>query len=147
MPEAGKYEDILHLPHHVSPTRRRMTMAERAAQFSPFAALAGYGEAVRGTGRAVGQRAELSEEEKAVLDQKQQIILAALEQGERPEVTVTYFRPDPQKTGGEYISRTGAVRRVKEAESRLVLADGTEISLADVADLNGALFRGYFDDL
>ena len=64
----GKYDDMLHLPHHVSPTRRRMTMTERAAQFSPFAALAGYEDAVRETGRVVSQRVELSEEEKAVLD-------------------------------------------------------------------------------
>ena len=76
---SGKYDDILHLPHHVSPSRKKMTMAERAAQFSPFAALVGYEDAVRETGRVVGQRAELSEDEKAVLDQKQQIILAALE--------------------------------------------------------------------
>ena len=86
---SGKYDDILHLSHHVSPTRRRMTMVERAAQFSPFAALAGYGEAVRETSRAVGQQAELSEDQQAVLDRKQQIIHAALERGEQPEVTVT----------------------------------------------------------
>ena len=101
---SGKYDDILYLPHHVSPTRQRMTMAERAAQFSPFAALVGYGEAIRETGRAVGQQMELREEEKAVLDQKQQIILAALEQGEEPEVTVTYFQPDRKKNGGKYVT-------------------------------------------
>lgn len=39
-----KYEDIINLPHHVSKIRPQMSMLERAAQFSPFAALNGYGE-------------------------------------------------------------------------------------------------------
>ena len=142
---SGKYDDMLHLPHHVSPTRPRMTMAERAAQFSPFAALDGHQEAIRETGRAVGRRVDLSEEEKEVLDQKQRVILAALDRGESPEVAVTYFLPDPQKAGGAYVSRTGRVKKVREAEGRLVLTDGTEIPLPDVADLGSRLFDGLFD--
>ena len=143
---SGRYDDILYLPHHVSPTRQRMTMAERAAQFSPFAALVGYGEAIRETGRAVGQQMELSEEEKAVLDQKQQIILAALEQGEEPEVTVTYFQPDRKKDGGEYVSYTGSIKKYKEIENTLVFGGGKEIPLSGIVDLTGTVFQGHFDD-
>ena len=143
---SGRYDDILYLPHHVSPTRQRMTMAERAAQFSPFAALVGYGEAIRETGRAVGQQMELSEEEKAVLDQKQQIILAALEQGEEPEVTVTYFQPDRKKDGGEYVSYTGSIKKYKEIENTLVFGGGKEIPLNGIVDLTGTVFQGHFDD-
>ena len=142
---SGKYDDILYLPHHVSPTRKRMTMAERAAQFSPFAALAGYDEAVRETGRVVGQRVELSEDEKAVLDRKQQIILAALERGERPEVTITYFQPDRKKDGGEYVRYTGIVKGYKEAENALAFADGTEIPLSNIFDLTEKIFQEHFD--
>lgn len=136
----GKYDDILHLPHHVSPTRKRMTMAERAAQFSPFAALVGYEDAVRETGRVVEQRIELSEEEKAVLDRKQQIILAALELGERPTVTVTYFQPDAKKNGGIYIDFTGEMKRVKTVENRFVFMNDMEISFSDIFDLHCELF-------
>lgn len=143
---SGKYDDMLHLPHHISLTRRRMTMAERAAQFSPFAALVGYGEAIRETGRAVGQQMELSEEEKAVLDQKQQIILAALEQGEEPEVTVTYFQPDRKKDGGEYVSYTGSIKKYKEIENTFVFGGGKEIPLSGIVDLTGTVFQGHFDD-
>ncbi len=146
MPETEKYADILRLPHHVSPTRRRMTMAERAAQFSPFAALAGYGEAVRETGRAVGQRAELSEDERAVLDQKQQVILWALEQGEQPEVTVTYFRPDGKKDGGEYLRHSGNIKKVHVAKKVLFFLDGTEIPFCHIVELSGDLFQKYFED-
>ena len=143
---SGKYDDILYLPHHVSPTRQRMTMAERAAQFSPVAALVGYGEAIRETGRAVGQQMELSEEEKAVLDQKQQIILAALEQGVEPEVTVSYFQPDRKKDGGEYVSYTGSIKKYKEIENTLVFGGGKEIPLSGIVDLTGTVFQGHFDD-
>lgn len=132
----GKYDDILHLPHHVSPTRKRMTMAERAAQFSPFAALVGYEDAVRETGRVVEQKIELSEDEKAALDRKQQIILAALERGERPKVTVTYFQPDAKKNGGAYIDFTGEIKRIKTAENCFAFMDGTEISFLDIFDLH-----------
>ncbi len=141
----GKYDDILHLPHHVSPTRRRMTMAERAAQFSPFAALVGYEEAIRETGRLTGQQVELSEEEKAILDQKQQIILAALEQGERPEITVVYFQWDKKKAGGEYTDFTGLVKQGKEVENVLLFTDGTEIPFSDIIEINSEWLEGYFD--
>ena len=124
---SGKYDDMLHLPHHISLTRRRMTMAERAAQFSPFAALAGHEDAIQETSRVVGRRFDLSEEEKAVLDRKQQIILGFLKQGEQPMVTVTYFRPDRKKAGGEYVKRTGKVKKVREVANSLVFADGVEI--------------------
>ncbi len=137
----GKYDDILHLPHHVSPTRKRMTMAERAAQFSPFAALVGYEGAIRETGRLTNRKLELSEDEKAVLDRKQQLILAALERGEQPEVTVTYFQADKKKDGGEYVSLTGKIKKVKHVKNVLVFADGAEIPFSDVVDLSGDLFR------
>ncbi len=136
----GKYDDILYLPHHVSPTRKRMTMAERAAQFSPFAALVGYEGAVRETGRVTDTKMELSEDEKAVIDRKQQIILAALKRGERPTVTVTFFRPDTKKSGGEYVDFTGVVKRVEETRNILIFTDGTEIPCSDVLDLSCDLF-------
>ena len=46
-----KYKDMLHLPHPVSATHPRMALQDRAAQFSPFAALAGYDDALRETAR------------------------------------------------------------------------------------------------
>ena len=122
-----KPDDIPPLPPHIPLPRRRMTMAERAAQFSPFAALAGHEDAIQETSRVVGRRFDLSEEEKAVLDRKQQIILGFLKQGEQPMVTVTYFRPDRKKAGGEYVKRTGKVKKVREVENSLVFADGVEI--------------------
>ena len=132
---SGKYDDILYLFHHVSPTHRRMTMAERAAQFSPFAALTGYEDAVQETGRVTEQRIELSEDEKAVLDRKQQIILVALERGEQPKVSVTYFQPDKRKSGGEYVAITRTVKKVSDPDRKMIFSDGTEISLTDITTI------------
>lgn len=123
MSDIEKYADILSLPHHVSPTRRRMSMAERAAQFSPFAALAGYGEAIQETGRVVERQAELSEDEKAVLDRTQQDILGMLKQGGCPAVKIIYFQPDRKKDGGKYVMVYGVVKRVDEVQRHIVLSD------------------------
>lgn len=123
MSDTERYADILPLPHHVSPTRRRMSMAERAAQFSPFAALAGYGEAIQETGRVVERQAELSEDEKAVLDRTQQDILGMLEQGGHPAVKIIYFQPDWKKDGGRYVTVYGVVKRVDEVQRHIVLSD------------------------
>lgn len=58
--KAGKdsYEDILYLPHHTSVVRPRMPLADRAAQFSPFAALSGYEDAIRETARITQEQNE-----------------------------------------------------------------------------------------
>ena len=135
MPDTEKYEDILYLPHHVSPTRRRMTMAERAAQFSPFAALVGYEDAVRETGRVTEQEAELSEDEKAVLDHKQRLILAALAQGERPLVTVIYFQPDGKKAGGKYVTIQKVVKKIDSVEQTLTMLDGSTVRINQITGI------------
>ena len=98
MSTTEKYGDIIHLPHPVSEKHPRMPMQDRAAQFSPFAALTGYEEAIYETGRLTEEKTELGEEEKAILDRKQQLLLEKLD--ERPTLTVTYFVPDEKKSGG-----------------------------------------------
>ena len=134
-----QYDDIIDLPHHASATRPRMSMIDRAAQFSPFAALTGYDAAIKETGRLTDERIELSEESRAVLDRKQQLLLDNL--ADRPEVSVTYFVPDERKTGGAYVTVTGRVKKVDEFERLLILTDSTKIPLDEIQDLSGELFR------
>ena len=128
-----EYDDIIDLPHHVSATRLRMSMIDRAAQFSPFAALTGYDAAIKETGRLTDERIELSEESRAALDRKQQLLMDNL--ADRPEVSVTYFVPDERKAGGAYVTVTGIVKKVDEYERLLILADGTKIPLDDILEL------------
>ena len=132
------YEDIINLPHHVSKRHRQMPLAERAAQFAPFAALTGYDSAIKETGRLTDERIELDEEALTTLDMKYQLLMDALD--DEPEVTITYFQPDERKTGGKYVSATGAVKKVDDFERRIIMQDGLKILMDDVLSIDGELF-------
>lgn len=136
---SGPYDDLLHLPHPTSEKHPRMPLADRAAIFSPFAALSGHGDAIRETARLTERRMELDEDAKAELDRRQAVLLEHL--GEQPEVTVTWFRPDERKEGGAYLTTTGRLKKIDALGRRLVLLDGTAIPLEDVADLESECFR------
>ena len=99
--EINKYVDIINLPHHVSKRHPQMSMEARAAQFAPFAALTGYSDAIKETGRLTEERIEIDEELKAIIDCKLQIIQDKIQL--KPKVTITYFLPDNKKNGGEYL--------------------------------------------
>ena len=132
----GPYDDIINLPHHVSSTRPQMPASDRAAQFSPFAALTGYDAAVRETARLTDEKIELDEDEKAVLDEKLQLIAAHMScNGAGLEISVTYFQPDEKKAGGAYVTAAGTVKKVDLYTLRLIMQDGREISFEDILKL------------
>ena len=139
-----QYDDIIDLPHHVSATRPRMSMIDRAAQFSPFAALTGYDAAIKETGRLTDERIELSEESRAVLDRKQQLLVDNL--ADHPEVSVTYFVPDERKAGGAYVTVTGRVKKVDDYQRLLLLTDGAKIPLDEILDMESELFLNIEED-
>ena len=126
----SEYDDIIDLPRPKS-KHEPMPMSDRAAQFSPFAALTGYGDGIDETARLTDRRMELSEEESAELGYKQQY-LATLD---APTVTVTYFVPDERKSGGAYVTHTGVLKRVDEVESMVVFKDGLRVPLDEVMDI------------
>lgn len=132
------YDDIINLPHHVSKIRPQMSMLDRAAQFSPFAALTGYDAAIKETGRLTDERIELDEEALTALDRKYQLLINALD--DAPEVTITYFQPDERKDGGKYITATGAVKKVDDFERLITMQDGAKIPMDDVLSIDGELF-------
>lgn len=136
----GKYDDIINLPHHVSQTRPQMSMIDRAAQFSPFAALTGYDAAIKETGRLTDTKVEISDEDRDVLDRKQQYLQEIV--ADRPEITITYFVPDEKKDGGSYTSLTGNLKRIDYYERLFVLTDGTKIQLDEIVDIESDCFRG-----
>ena len=131
--KTGKYEDIINLPHHVSPRRTPMSHYDRAAQFSPFAALTGYEAVIEETGRLTDSQSELAEGAEAELNEAIALILENLHI--QPEVTLTCFRPDERKQGGAYITVTGRVKKVDAYERCLLLTDGTVIPLAQIAHI------------
>ena len=131
----GKYDAILHLPHHVSKKHPPMPMADRAA---PFAALTGYDAAIRENARLTQERIDPAEAELAALDRRFRLLLEHL--GERPEVRLTRFRPDERKSGGVYETVSGIVKQIDLIARRIRLLDGTDIPMDDVLTLDGALF-------
>lgn len=133
-----QYDDIIGLSHHVSPTRSRMSIIDRAAQFSPFAALTGHNEAVRETERLTDERIELDENKKTILNEKLQIIME--KQKEQPEITFTFFMPDSRKNGGKYVDITGVVKKIDEIERCVRLMDGTRILINDIYEISGNIF-------
>ena len=137
---SGKYDDIIHLPHHVSQTHPQMPMCDRAAQFSPFAAFTGYGAVIRETGRLTETRPELDEDAKGELDHRLARLSALLES--RPLVTVTYFQPDAKKEGGACLVVTGVVRKIDEYHRALVIEDGLQVPISDLLSLDGEWLDG-----
>jgi hypothetical protein len=133
------YDDIIHLPHHVSTTHPHMAAIDRAAQFSPFAALTGYDGAIKETARMTEERVELDENMKAVLSSKLQIIADRLK--EYPEITVTYFQPDTKKDGGAYVTATGTVRKIDKYERIVIMADYTEIPIDEIISVERQIFE------
>ena len=133
-----KYADIIGLPHHTSRTRPHMSVSARAAQFAPFAALTGYGEAVDETARLTDDMIVLDENAKAMLDGKLQIIAEHI--GGHPEVTITYFEPEKKKSGGAYVSVTGQVKEIDEYERVVRLCDGLKIPTRQIFGIASVLF-------
>ena len=141
---SGPYDDIINLPHPISTKHPRMPMSDRAAIFSPFAALTGHAAAIQETARLTDQRMELDEDTKAMLDLKQQILADRI--AERPEISVVWFRPDARKEGGQYVTNVGQLKKVDDIARILQLADGTTIPLDEVLELRSDCFHGIFQD-
>lgn len=133
-----EYDDIIDLPHHQSATRSHMSLHDRAAQFSPFAALTGYEAAVSETARLTEGKIELNEDARAALDEKLQFLQ---ESAEEQQVSVTYFQPDIKKQGGAYLTVSGIIKKINSYERVIMLEDGTSISVDDILDIQSDIFK------
>lgn len=134
-----KYDDIINLPHHVSKRHPQMSLQNRAAQFSPFAALTGHEAAIQETARLTDSFIELSEDRKERLDEQLQMIMENLEQ--KPECEITYFQPDEKKTGGSYVTVCGRIKKVDRFEQKIMFTDGTALPINHLFAIRGELFR------
>ena len=134
-----KYDDIINLPHHVSKRHPQMSLQNRAAQFSPFAALTGHEAAIQETARLTDSFIELSEDRKERLDEQLQMIMENLEQ--KPECEITYFQPDEKKSGGSYVTVCGRIKKVDRFEQKIMFTDGTALPINHLFAIRGELFR------
>ena len=149
--EKNPYSDIIHLPHHKAAHRPHMSMYDRAAQFSPFAALSGFDGVIAETGRLTDRRIELSESERSLLDQKLTLIDDVIQDGYHPEITVEYFVADQRKDGGEYREYTGKVRQIDTVARTIVFlakngrSAGVKIAVDEIKAIQGELVD-YMDE-
>lgn len=137
-PDTSQYNDIIGLPHRVSSRYPRMPLADRAAQFSPFAALTGHGALIEETERLTDDWAAPHEDRIEELNGRLQMLRDWV--GEPPDVTITYFQPDARKAGGSYISCTGCVARYDPIGGSLTMKDGTSIAIQTIVEIEGQVF-------
>lgn len=142
MKDSRKYDAIINLPHHSSTRHAHMAMEDRAAQFSPFAALTGHEEAIGETARLTEEWHEMDEDQAASLDERLQLLYAHL--GERPTATFTYFEPDAKKEGGAYRRVSGRVVKILDVGRMIVLEDGKTLPLERLVSIEGELFSQLF---
>ena len=133
------YDDIINLPHHTSPTRKRMAMSDRAAQFAPFAALTGYEDVIAETARQTDIEDASSDESTAILDRKLRFLNDL--SNEHPYVEVTYFVPDERKSGGRYETVYGYLKLVDSVESCIVLMNKRKIFFDRIRSLDSTAFN------
>lgn len=133
-----KYADIIDLPRHQSDTRPKMSNYDRAAQFSPFAALTGHAESIKETARLTDEYSEPSEEMKAIMNEKILFLMEQLEN--QPEITITFFKPDEKKQGGAYITITGVVKKIKTYERQIQMTTGDLIPIDMIFGIDGEIF-------
>ena len=136
MNENFPYSDIIDLPHHQSEGRKHMSLYDRSAQFSPYAALVGYDEIIKETARLTDALKKLPDHIRDELDRKFVLLSAMIDEGYRPEVTVTYFIPDSFKAGGSYDIFTGEVKRVDSTFRTLIFYDREHDTSGKVIDID-----------
>ena len=134
----GRYDDIINLPHHTSKEHPQMSMYMRAAQFAPFAALTGHDSALQETARITDTQIELDEEAQKILDKKLSVIREHIK--EQPQISLVYFVPDERKIGGSYLSYTGRLCQIDDLEQKLIMADGKEIHLPYILEIDSELY-------
>ena len=136
--ETHKYDDIINLPHHVSAKHPQMALLDRAAQFSPFAALTGHEDSIRETARRTEEFLELEEDKKEQLDEKIHVLQENL--WKKPEIIVTYFVPDEKKDGGAYVTHRCRIRKIDTYRHRLLFEDGTDVGMQYIFEIDGEMF-------
>lgn len=137
----NSYDDIIHLPHPTSKKHPRMSLHDRAAQFSPFAALTGHDAAIRETARLTDEKRELDEDTLSRLNKQLSIINENIGAGK--SITITYYVPDERKFGGAYVTHSGIVKKIDEYEHAVVMNDHTRIPIEQIRQMESELFKDF----
>lgn len=135
------YDDIIHHAYPVPTKRARMSAADRAAQFSPFAALTGYDDAITETERLTQRKVQLDPSVKDELNRKIHFLSERITQ--HPQITITYYLRDPYKVGGAYFTKTGYLKKIDHYQHFLLYSDGTSILMDDIFSISGDILKDF----
>ena len=127
-----RYKAIINLPRHVSPSRKKMDVQDRAAQFAPYAALVGFGDVVDEAARITVERAVQDEGEIERINRILTYVLASV--GEI-KAEFTYFKKDARKSGGDYLKKEGYAVKIDESRHELVFLDKTILPIDDIVKI------------
>ena len=117
-----------------------MPLLNRAAQFSPFAALTGHDAAIQETQRLTDSFIEIGGSREIKLNE--QLLLIRHNLDKRPELKITYFQPDERKSGGSYITVCGRIKKIDEYNRQIIFVDGTVLPIDHIFSIQGDLFSG-----
>ena len=134
-----RYADIIDMPHHVSKVRKPMPRADRAAQFSPFAALTGHDAAIKEVARITQDYIELADDEKEILNQRLLLLIEMIDK--QPQVSITYFKWDGKKKGGKYVEITGIIKKYRQYERIIEFVNGEIILIDSIFAIECEIFR------
>lgn len=135
----SKYDDIIDREYRGSTSSKKMTMAARAAQFAPFAALTGHNAAINETARLTSEKLELSRDEQLIISDRLNLVLSLIK--EQPVLSIKYFTPDNIKKGGSYVSVKGYIVKFLEYDNVLLLSDGSSVNIKDIMSIEGGIFE------
>ncbi len=139
--DVKQYADIINLPRHISDHRNHMPIKDRAAQFSPFAAVVGYDAAIKEAARQTDQKIELTEAEITLLDDRLRLIEDQL--SHKHVIEIVFFQPDDLKSGGAYRSKVGSVKSIDGYERQVTMMDGVIIPVEEILEIKGKMFFGW----
>lgn len=139
MNNKSNYEDIINLEHPTSLKHPRMSISSRAAQFAPFSALTGYKEAIIESGRQTIEQIEIAEDIKETLNNRLQILLKNKDIS--IDITITYFKKDPKKEGGEYLTKKAKIKKIDIINKNIYFQDKTIINIDDIIKIDSKLFE------
>ena len=129
------YSDIIKKDRPILRKRKAMSMADRAAQFSPFSALEGYDDAIYEKERITNRKIELSDNEKNIINLRLSYIAKNIKKN--LDVEVIYFVTDIKKSGGKYIKHKGIVKKIDNINKLIIFNDKLKINFCDIYQING----------
>lgn len=133
------YSDIINLPHHTSKVHPRMPIQDRAAQFSPFAALTGHQEAIDETARIVDVKLELDEYQLLEINNQLSHIKEHIKSS--PKVIMTYFKKDNRKSGGTYLKISDIVKKIDDYERYVLFENGIKVKFMDIYQIESISYK------